>query len=139
MDRKDFLSLLGYSAASVTLASCLGACSKNSGSTSTAPTSLDFTLDLTSSSNSALLTNGGYLYSNGVIVARTTADTYIAVQQLCTHQTVPVVYEGANHRFYCNGHGATFSETGSVLGGPAPASLRTYNTSLTGNMLRVYA
>lgn len=140
MDRKEFFSLLGFGSASVALTACLAGCSKNAGSgTTTAPSNVDFTLDLSQAANAALQNNGGYIYNSGVIVARTTAGTYIAAQQVCTHESVSVVYQGSNHRFYCDGHGATFNESGTVTGGPAPRALKVYNTSLTGSMLRVYA
>lgn len=139
MDRKEFLSLLGFGSASVALASCLGGCSKNVSSGTTAPSTIDFTLDLSQSANAALLGNGGYVYNSGVIVARTMAGAYIAVQQVCTHESVAITYQGSNQRFYCDGHGATFSESGAVTGGPAPRALKTYNTSLTANSLRVYS
>ena len=140
MDRKEFLSLIGLSSAGLAMATCLGGCAKNvsSGSTS-APTNVDFTLDLTQASNASLQTNGGFLYSNGIIVARTLAGAYIAVQQTCTHETVTVTYQAGNHRFYCDGHGATFTEAGIVTGGPAPRALKSYNTSLTANSLRIYS
>ena len=139
MDRKEFLSLLGFGSASVALASCIAGCSKNVSSGTTAPSGVDFTLDLGSTTNAALQTNGGFVYNSGVLVVRTMAGAYIAVQQVCTHESVTITYQGNNHRFYCDGHGATFSETGAVTGGPAPRALTTYNTSLTGNMLRVYS
>ena len=139
MDRKEFLSLLGFGSASVALTSCIAGCSKNVSSGTTAPSGVDFTLDLSQTANAALQTNGGYIYKSNVIVARTMAGVYIAVQQVCTHESVSVTYQGSNHRFYCDGHGATFSETGAVTGGPAPASLKTYNTTLTANVLRVYS
>ncbi|WP_018616704.1 ubiquinol-cytochrome c reductase iron-sulfur subunit [Segetibacter koreensis] len=139
MDRKEFLSLLGFSSASIALASCVAGCSKNVTSRTTAPANVDFTIDLSQAANAALLSNGGYVYNSGVIVARTMTGAYIAVQQLCTHDTVAVTYQGAYHRFFCNAHGSTFNETGQVTGGPAPVALKTYNTSLTGNSLRVYS
>lgn len=139
MDRKEFLSLIGFSSASIALATCIGGCSKNIGPGTTAPVNVDFTLNLSDAANAALLTNGGYVYNSGVIVAKTMSGSYIAVQQLCTHDTVPVTYQGTYHRFYCNGHGSTFNENGTVTGGPAPRALQTYKTSLTGNLLRVYS
>lgn len=140
MDRKEFLAMLGFSSASVAVAACLGGCAKNvSSGTTTPPASVDFTLDITQLANVALQSGGGYVYNSGVIVAKTLTGTYIAVQQVCTHESVSVVYQGSSHRFYCDGHGATFSESGTVTGGPAPRALKTYNTSLTGNMLRVYS
>ena len=140
MTRKEFFSLIGFGSAGVAMASCIGGCTKNGGAgTAAAPANVDFTLDLSQSANAALLTNGGYLYKNGIIIARTLAGAYIAVQQLCTHETVSVIYQANNHRFYCDGHGATFTEAGAVTGGPAPRPLQTYNTSLTANSLRIYS
>ncbi|MDQ6812403.1 MAG: Rieske 2Fe-2S domain-containing protein [Bacteroidota bacterium] len=139
MNRKEFLSLIGFGTAGGALASCMGGCAKNVSSGTSAPANVDFTLDLTQAANAALLNNGGFIYKNGVIVAKTLAGAYIAVQQLCTHETVSVTYQASNHRFYCDGHGATFSEGGTVTGGPAPRPLTTYNTSLTANSLRVYS
>lgn len=137
MNRKEFL--IGFSTAGIAMASCLGGCSKNVSSGTTAPSNVDFTLDLTQSANAALLNNGGYIYKDGVLVARTLAGAYIAVQQVCTHESVSVAYQPNSHRFYCDGHGATFSESGVVTGGPAPRALKTYNTSLTANSLRIYS
>ncbi len=139
MTRKDFLSSVGLSATAFSLL-CCEACKKSSDSAdTTGPSSVDFTLDLSASANAALLSNGGSLISNGVIVARTIAGAYIAVQKSCTHQSYTLAYQGSNSRFYCANHGATFSENGTVLTGPASRSLSTYHTTLTGTSLRVYS
>ncbi len=140
MERKEFLSLLGLGTAGIFSAACLGACSKAaSGYTPPVPTVVDITLDLSLPANAALNNIGGYIYTNGVIVAKTKTGSYIAVSQDCTHQGVSVQYQVANQQFYCPSHGSIFSETGSVTGGPAPTSLKQYNTTLTNNMLRVYS
>ncbi|MES2063399.1 MAG: Rieske 2Fe-2S domain-containing protein [Bacteroidota bacterium] len=141
MDRKEFFSAIGISAAALTVMGCLG-CSKSSNSAngpSSAPTGVDFTLDLSASANSALASNGGYLVSQGILIARTTAGAYIAVQESCTHQSYPLVYQSGSKQFYCNNHGATFTEKGVVTGGPTNRSLVVYNTSLTGTSLRIYS
>jgi len=135
MDRKEFLALVGTSIGAITLVSCLQSCKKQSNAT-TGPT-VDFTLDLTTSANHALTTNGGYLYNNGVIVAKTMAGSYIAVSQACTHQGVTVVYQPSGNNFYCNAHGSSFSSSGSVTGGPAGSALKQYTCTLTGTSLRV--
>jgi len=142
MERKEFLSLIGLGSASALATVCLGSCSKSAVGDSnvpSAPTNVNINLDLTQPANLALATAGGYVYSGGIIIARTTAGNYIAVSQTCTHQGATVSYEGTNQRFYCASHGAVFSNTGAVTGGPAPAALQQYNTSLTGNILRVYS
>ena len=142
MDRKEFLAAIGMSAATLTMISCMG-CSKGSGTgpsnsnNNNAPANVDFTLDLTAAANAALLTNGGYLASNSVLVAKTNAGTYIAVQQSCTHESYPLVYQAANHEFYCNNHGSAFSEAGVVQNSPASRNLTVYKTTLTNNLLHI--
>ncbi|ASU31987.1 QcrA and Rieske domain-containing protein [Mucilaginibacter xinganensis] len=141
MDRKEFFSIVGVGAASALVMSCVG-CSKSSDSgksSVTGPTGVNFTLDLTLAANAALLNNGGYLAANGVLVAKTSAGAYIAVQQSCTHQNYPLVYEGSSQQFFCNNHGSAFSEKGVVLNSPANRNLTVYNTLVTGTSLKVYS
>lgn len=135
MDRKEFLSLLGLSVGGAVVASCLGGCTKDS----VAPSNVDFTLDLSSPANAKLLNNGGYLVTNGVIVAKTINGDYVAVSASCTHEGTTVQYQSSNNRFHCPNHGANFDTNGSVINGPATRSLHEYNTSLSGNTLRVYS
>ncbi|MBB6108012.1 QcrA and Rieske domain-containing protein [Mucilaginibacter lappiensis] len=141
MDRKEFLSAIGLTAASFALINCAGCSKKSDNGTSgvNGPSDINFTLDLTISANAALLTNGGYLASNGVIVAKTTAGTYVAVQQSCTHQSYPLIYQGSNQQFYCNNHGSAFTEAGVVKNSPANRNLTVYQTTLTGSSLRVFS
>jgi len=141
MDRKDFLNSIGMSAAAFALINCIGCKKTNESSSSdiTGPTGVNFTLDLSLAVNSTLLSNGGSLVSNGVIVAKTNDGAYIAVQRSCTHESYTLTYQSANSRFYCPNHGATFSEKGAVTNGPASRSLTVYNTQLTGTTLKVYS
>lgn len=138
MDRKEFLSLLGISSAAFVLSQCLAGCQPMN-AIPTAPSNVDFTLDLTNAAYSALKSNGGYVYNDGIIVARTVSGTYVAVSQYCTHAAGTVVYDANINDFYCPVHGSVYSTTGSVIQGPAGKSLVKYNTSLTGNSLRVYS
>ena len=136
MDRKEFLALVGTSIGAITLASCFDSCKKTSNA-STAPT-VDFTLDLNAAANSSLKTGGGYVYNSGVIVAKTTGGSYIAVSQACTHEGVTVTYQPSGNNFYCSAHGSSFSSSGSVTGGPAGSALKQYTCDLTGTTLRVH-
>lgn len=136
MDRKEFLSAIGLSAASLVLAPCLGGCKKetaNPGGNPAPP--VDFTIDLTQ--NPTLNNPGGFIYSNGVIIARTTAGSLIAVSQTCTHQGGTVAFRSANNDFLCSNHGARFSTTGSVLQGPASSPLKKYTVAVNGNQVRI--
>ncbi len=136
MDRKEFLSLIGIAAGGAAVAACFGGCKKET----TAPSiNVDFTLDLTAPANSALQTNGGYLVTHQVIVARTLSGAYISVAAACTHEGQTVDYQSGSHKFHCSRHGATFSESGSVLSGPPNSPLQQMHTSLNGTSLHVYS
>lgn len=140
MDRKEFLSALGYSSGALFFASCLGGCTKSDNPADAANPAqpvVDFTLDLTRAENAPLLSNGGYVYANGVIVAKTVSGTFIAVAQACTHQGTSVQYQSSNNGFYCPNHGANFSATGTVVNGPAPTALKQYTVVVTGNNIKV--
>ncbi len=140
MDRKEFLTAIGMGAASVAVFNCIGCSKSDSGSPSTpAPTNVDFNLDLTLSENADLKTNGKYIYKNGIIIARTTSGTYIAVSQTCTHETNNVEYIPKTNQFYCPKHGATFSASGVSSGIETSKPLAQYNTQLTGTTLRIYS
>lgn len=147
MNRQHFFSVLGVSAGTVLFAPFLVSCSKSSNALppnngTGGGGGLDFTLDLTLSANSALNSNGGSVITGGVIVARTSAGSYIAVASACTHQGYTLAFNSDN-QFHCQnpaaGHGSIFASNGSVTNGPAVTALKVYNTSLSGTSLRVYA
>jgi cytochrome b6-f complex iron-sulfur subunit len=135
MERKDFLAQLGLGAAFVLTAGCFGSCKKSS-TTSDAP--VDFTLDLTASANAALVTNGGYLVSNGVVVAKNSAGAYVAATQTCSHEGLKQISFN-NNEWSCSAHGARFNQAGSGLNSNGSKGLKIYNTSVTGSSLRVYS
>ncbi len=137
--RKEFLSLLGLGSAALAATYCFGGCQPAKSVTPSAPTNVDFTLDLTNPGYSALNSNGGYVYNDGIIVARTVTGSYVAVSQYCTHAGGTVVYDKSANDFYCPVHGSVYNLSGNVVQGPAPSPLIKYNTSLSGSSLRVYA
>jgi cytochrome b6-f complex iron-sulfur subunit len=147
MERKEFLSLIGLGSASALAAVCMGGCSKSTETSTTpgqptqptTPTNVNITLDLTLPANAALANPGGYIYTGGIIVAKTTTGSFIAVSQACTHQGSTVQYEGANKRFFCPNHGATFTDTGAYIAGPESslAPLKQFITTLNGNILTI--
>ena len=139
MTRKDFFARVGFGAAAVLIPACIGglvtSCS-NEDSASTAPTNVDFTLDI---STGSLTTNGGHLVHLGVLVARTLSGSFLAVSASCTHDGTTVNYISTTNNFICPNHNAQFNSTGAVTQGPASTNLTQYNTALTGNSLRVFS
>ena len=149
MERREFLESLGIGAAFVLTATCLQSCKKDEPTpTTTTPTNptnptgtgVDFTLDLNDGLNSALKTNGGYVISNGVVVAKDKDGNFVAATQTCSHQGFKQVkFDGAKNEFMCSQHGARFSTVGSGLNGEGSGGLTVYKTALTGSSLRVFA
>jgi cytochrome b6-f complex iron-sulfur subunit len=151
MKRTEFFSAMGFSAGMLFLApAALTSCSKSTndlttgndpGGTPGGTTSgtVDFALDLSIPAYSALNNNGGSVYKNGLIIAKTANGEYVALSAACTHEGATIGYDSSANRFHCPNHGSNFTVGGSVINGPATSSLRKYNTQLSGNTLRVYA
>jgi cytochrome b6-f complex iron-sulfur subunit len=146
MKRNEFFSAVGISAGMLFMAPVLSSCSKSLSDTSSNPPgggnngAIDFTLDLTSPTYSALNSNGGSIVKDNIIVARTSSGAYVALTSICSHQQFnPIAFESANNRFHCPNHGSNFGVDGSVINGPATSALTKYNTQLTGTNLRIYS
>lgn len=134
MHRRKFIEQLGLGAAFVLTASCFGSCKK----TPTAAQNVDFTLDLTDAANAAILVNGGYLIKNDVVVAKNNAGEYVAATVICSHEGQKQVTLKSNE-WYCTAHGARYNLNGTGLNANGNKGLKTYNTSVTGNILRVFS
>lgn len=139
MERSEFIRLVGTGAGMALLGGCLNGCKKEEEAPAPQPLTLDFILDLSLPANNALNTNGGFLRAQQVIVARMLTGGFIAVASACTHAGTAVNYEASANRFHCPNHGSNFSETGAVVNGPASSALQQMNTSLNGQLLRVWS
>jgi cytochrome b6-f complex iron-sulfur subunit len=140
MNRKEFLKSMGLSGAALLAVYCSGCSLSPNVNFNTPSTSVDFTLDLSQSAYNSLNTDGGYVITNGVVVARTTSGQYVAVTQICSHEGQPnVTYVKSSNIFYCNVHGAQYDTSGKGLNSNGRNGLATYKTSLNGTLLRVYS
>ena len=136
IDRLEFLKKLGLGGASlmavycgVTMSSC-----KNENTVAPANTGQIVTYDI----NALKLTTKGSYYvdtANSVVVAYTSAGTYVTVTLICTHEGFRQVKYGTSG-FICTQHSATFDNTGKNLS-VAPSPLKTYATVLSGTTLTV--
>lgn len=94
-------------------------------------------IDLTSQEFSTLLNVGGYTYKSGVIIIRSGESQYMAFSSRCTHEGCTVTYSHASGNLPCPCHGSVFSNSGSVLQGPATAALKKYSVTINGNTLTI--
>jgi cytochrome b6-f complex iron-sulfur subunit len=131
MERKDFLKFLTAGVATGSIVSYLASCSKSDN----AP-HVDFNLDLSLPSNSALLQSGGSVISNQVIIINNNG-TYVALSDICTHAGCALSYNNSNQKLNCPCHGASFNLSGNVLSGPANQSLKQYSVTKSGNTLHI--
>lgn len=140
MNRKEFFAKVGFGAATVLLPACIAglatSCSSNNEESTTAPTTVDFIIDI---STGSLAADGGFLVSKNIVVARVDANTFLAVSAACTHDGTNVNYVSSSKTFHCPNHGANFSSTGNHLNGPGAGNLKQYNVTLSGNSLRIYS
>ncbi len=133
MTRKEFLNTLGLGAAFVLTTNCLSSCAKD-----TNP--VDFTLDLSDPSNAVLATNGNYVVRNGAVVARTISGDLVAATVTCSHEgEKQVQYDKSKNNFLCTAHDARFDLQGNGLNGNGNKGLTIYQTSVSGNILRVFS
>ncbi len=136
LTRIEFLRSLGLGGAALfTLLTACQSTDVNPGVITNGP--VDFTLDLLSPLNNALRTNGGFVVSNGVVVARTPWG-FVAASHICSHQQQPAI-EFDKDRFTCTAHGAQFDLTGRGLNSLGKNGLSIYKTEQTGATLRVYS
>ena len=136
MERKDFLkSTFAFGCLAMIPVGLIESCSKSS---SSAPATVNFTLDLTQAANASLNTVGGAVIANNVIVIKYDANTYYAFSAICTHQGCTVAYNSSQFQFACPCHGGVFNATtGAVVSGPPPSALTKYTVAKNGNILTV--
>lgn len=140
MNRKEFLQLFGVGATALVATACLGGCGSKASDPVPGVANADFVVDLTAAS-SAPLNNAavGYIYSptRDIIVAKTTAGTYVALQAPCPHQGTSVYFDQGQSHFVCPNHYAMFDLSGTVLSGPSPRALKQFTVVQTGTSLRI--
>ena len=74
--------------------------------------------------------------SGNFLVARTAQDAFTALTAVCTHEAC-TVSGFQNQAYVCPCHGSRYSLSGTVLQGPAPASLRQFATRFANNVLTI--
>ena len=141
MTRKEFFARVGFGAAAVLVPACItgvatSCSSDNSIGGNPPPTGVDFLVDV---STGSLATNGGFMVTKEIVIARTLTGDFLAVSASCTHAATNVNYSASGNKFVCPTHGSEFSSTGAVISGPANRNLTVYNTTLNENSLRVFS
>lgn len=133
MERKQFLKTACAMCGVAVAGNFLTGCEKDS----TAAPTVNFTVDLSSSTYATLATVGGAMLINGVFVINKDGANFTAVSSVCTHEGATIHYIDYSSGFVCPRHGATFATSGTVTGGPAQSNLKTYSVTRSGNILTI--
>lgn len=70
------------------------------------------------------------------LVSRTADTTFSAIDAVCTHQSCTVTNADGDI-YVCPCHGSRYDRNGRVVQGPAPASLRRYNSSFSNGTVTI--
>ena len=74
----------------------------------------------------------------GLLLVRSSSSRIKAFSRRCTHASYSVNAFNSQGRAVCgSGHGGSFNLNGGVVNGPPSSSLRSYSTSLDGNLLTI--
>lgn len=141
MDRKAFLKQLGAGAAFALTFPCINQCSKSGdGFENPIPSGVDFTIDLTSAEGAQLADNGDFILKNDVVVVKNLQGEFIAASQICSHQQTDQVRFRTEQGgiFHCSTHGSQFDQQGNPLNAITSNPLKIFNTSVNGDILRVF-
>jgi len=142
MERKDFLRSLGAGAAFALTFPCINGCSSDSEDLEMkpVPTGIDFNVDLDSQEGSGLQNNGDFILKNDVVVVKNLEGIFVAASQICSHQQTDQVrfLDDNGGIFRCSTHGSEFDQNGIPLNTITSNPLKTFNTELNGNILRVF-
>ena len=155
MNRKEFINQAGKGAAFALFFGCMSACKKkekDKGIQAPVPEIVDFTIDVTAPEYANLQdVEVGWVDVGKVVVAKKSDGTYIAATKNCTHEGyyTPIIeyypYNSTTQQpldhFFCSEHSGEFLSDGTGIAGTTVdgTTLYLYNTTLTGNMLRVYS
>lgn len=141
LSRNEFLKNLGFKGAALVALYCSGNAltSCKSDGTDVTPLATDIVIDLSATTSAALTKANGYIISNNVVIARTSASaTYAAATIVCSHEARnEVIYKSGE--FFCTAHGARFTNAGVGLNTEGKAGLKVYQVSVSGNTLTVKA
>ncbi len=139
MKRTTFIKTAAIGSVALCLG-CLASCKKDSKeeeTQETPPPAGNFEIDLANSSNAALANVGGSLVKDGIIIAQTSQDVFVALQVSCSHEGTAIRYIHPSSLFRCPSHGSEFSPTGAVTKGPATKALKKYTVTKNGSILKI--
>ncbi|MEA5534334.1 ubiquinol-cytochrome c reductase iron-sulfur subunit [Crocosphaera sp. XPORK-15E] len=145
MNRREFMGWVGVGGIASFLPVAIAACSPQTKSPATAPTSSSTGEFQTVGTLTELKEKGQILnekFPGGAVLVvenGTDANGLMVVNPTCTHAGCTVTWEADNKIFDCPCHGSKFGADGKVVEGPAKDPLSTYQSKLEGDQILIKA
>ena len=147
INRRSFCLQACRAASCVALGSIIGACGGGGSGPSNVPqlsivngnvsgsavvVQIDSTSPLAAVGEAAMVRSSG----GSLLVSRTAQETFTALTSTCTHEACTITgFDNTNCVGPC--HWSKFTTAGRVINGPASASLRTFATQFSNNVLTI--
>lgn len=121
--RHQFFRFLSLSIGAFWLMQAVGSCAQAADTTPAPVQKLTFVISWDDPKHANLKVKGGYTVQQGVLIAHTKNDEYVAVSSSCTFDNTQLVYKLGSDQFYCGKDGSNFDLKGNRVNGPAVKSL----------------
>ena len=138
MNRKEFLSQLGFGAAFALTATCLGGCLKDKREIN----NVDLEIDLDDPQYADIKVPGGFVIVDLIVIARTIEGKYVAATRTCSHdQLNEIIFDSTSSKWTCTAHSAIFDLEGNGENENGANGLNVYQTELdiSTNILRIFS
>ena len=151
VSRRRFCAGACQAVTGATLTTMLAGCGGGGADSPTSPSSRGTELGVTagrytgtgvevSVAGSALASVGGAVLVESVagvfLVSRTAESAFTAIDAVCSHQSCTVTNADGT-TYVCPCHGSRYDRNGRVLGGPATAALRQFQTVFTAGLVTI--
>lgn len=139
MNRRDLILKVFVGGTVIALTPAVVTSCTKSNDPGTGNTGNKLTINLTDPAYSDLNTSGGFILisKQGIIVANTGNDVFVALDSTCTHQGCTIGYNKVANNFPCPCHGSVYSTSGSVITGPAPLPVQSHPVTKSGTTLTI--
>jgi len=136
MRRREFLIKTVHAGTALAIPVVLS-CSKEDDDDDLMQPGESLTIDLDSAQYSDLKNAGNAVTINNIIVANLGNEKFVALSAICTHQGCNINYNHSTGNFPCPCHGTVFSDSGSVLQGPATTPVKRFTITRENNVLTI--
>lgn len=119
LSRNGFLRRVGAGLGAFWLMPVVGSCAGADDALPATNQKLTFIISWNDPKHANLKVKGGYTIEQGVLIAHTKNDEFVAVSSVCTFDNTQLVYKLSSDQFYCGKDGSNYDLRGIPVNGAA--------------------